>query len=123
MPNPFSAILDPILHGRNVVTGGGLIGQENRGTSVGADPWDTAYRARALDNTSALNRIVGPWRYPFTDLFGGGRPVARQMRSVVAQVVSKQQIVPIGITGNGAMLTGQVSLLPLLELNQQAPGN
>lgn len=56
---------------------------------------------------------------PALDITGGGQHYTRQMRPLSAQAVEYQQVTIVGITGNGADLTGQLAMLPLIDVTPQ----
>lgn len=71
------------------------------------------------------NRFDVPDNYgvPTKPLLAAGNSVQRQLHSTAPQIVGPQTIIPVGITGDGSNLSGMLTAIPLIDLNNAAPGN
>jgi len=63
--------------------------------------------------------IFEPYRRPIMDATGGGDLYARQLSPLHPNMVFAQAFNPVAITGDGSELTGQFTVLPLVDTQNQ----
>jgi len=63
--------------------------------------------------------VFEPYRRPIVDATGGGDLYSRQLSLVGPQMVYNQTSVNVAITGSGSELTGQFTVLPLVDTQTQ----
>ena len=76
-------------------------------------------KARLFGVFDARNDAFTSQRLPTVDAFGGGMGVQRQLLPFAETMLAQPMVTPVGITGNGADLTGMLTTLPLIDLNNQ----
>lgn len=64
----------------------------------------------------------GPYERPIMDATGGGQLYARQLPGLHPNMVFSKEIVNNSITGNGSELTGQFTILPLVDTQSTPSG-
>jgi len=67
--------------------------------------------------------VPNSYAVPEHQIWAGGNPVQRQMHPTAPQIVAPQTAVTVAIQGDGSQLTGILVQTPLIDLNNQAPGN
>lgn len=65
----------------------------------------------------------GPYERPIMDATGGGQLYARQLPPFHPNMVFSQQMTPVAITADGSELTGQFTVLPLVDVQSHATGS
>lgn len=71
------------------------------------------------------NRFDVPQDYavPNTPVLGAGNHYTRQLNLFAPNIVVPNTATIVGITGDGSNLFGQLNSIPLIDLNNAAPGN
>ena len=90
---------------------------------IGNDPV-SAYRWTPLYGRFS-NGFAVPDAYtvPAIPINAGGNHYTRQLNLFAPQIVAPQLVTNVGIAGDGSSLTGQLTSLPLIDVNNAAPGN
>jgi len=90
---------------------------------IPSDGLDRYKRAPLFGNFANGFSAFGPYRRPIEDATGGGQLVHRQLAPFSPNIVAPKAYTPVAITGSGSELTGEFSVVGLINVNSAGNGS